>query len=671
MSEDYLDKKEGYEWSIPQAPPDAKWATHFQPVLIDDANQLAIALDNIPDGSIIAFDFETIGLDPSVPDPVVGFSFSVGSYNGSYVPLRHMVGKNAPIECLGMIYKKLCVCNVLMYNAAFDLTMWRAEGFDWTKIPVVDVLAFVFLADTNYPKNGLKSVAKRLLGRDRPDFAATVGGSTFADLLPDEGLSYAAADAADTYAVYAVLAKTVMKECPVAAKIDLKIAKTIVHIINQEVKVDTTVMREVLESIDREIEEIKNRSWTAVGYPFNLQSRPDIAKALATLGVDTGVKTRTGNVATSKDVLAEVDHPFCRDIVRFSQLVKAKGTYVEKLAHHDVVRFNFRIFRAATGRFSSGGSKGDYWLDFNSQNMTKPKPMQYRAFPDPDGILGWSFRPADECDEGEGSPIEGYSPVENVRRALVRPGRDWLFVSIDFVMEELMIAAMLSREPVLMEALRKGEDCHKAVAVSMFGAENYNKEMRKRGKIANFGLLYGGSPQMLHRTSGLPIDECVDIFTRYWKTMHVLKSWQRRVVADSYHAGGNAYTAYGRPRRCKFYLTHPEQKMKAYGERTVVSHIVQGTSGDVMRICLNRFFEHIYPEYGQDYLRFVNAVHDEIDFVVHESVAEEVIDKVRAMMGIKVPNCELPLRTSVEIGTSYGYLFPYERDKNGYAPVGV
>jgi len=411
-------------------------------------------------------------------------------------------------------------------------------------------------------------------------------------------------------------------------------------------------------------------------------SRPEIGRFLKKAGVDTGEKTKTGQMKTSADVLAKVDHPAAQDLVKRAKLVKAKTSYIEKLAKSDWTRFNFKIYDTATGRFASGSSDDDnsYYLKFNAQNITKPKACFYAAEKvgdwddadvnrDASTFLGWKFVPIDSPQDAEYA-VEGYAPDRNIRRALRVPADDWYFVSMDFAQEELMLAAMLSREPVLMEAFRHYEDSHRAVALEMFGKENYNRDARKKGKIANFALLFGGNKWTLAASSGLPVDECEEIYERYWKSLKVLRTWKKKRVAEAFNSGGTAYTIYQRPRRLKHWLTHSSPQKRSYGERSVVSHIIQGSSGDIMRICLVRFFKEIWANFGRnENVRFVNAVHDEVDFVVRQNCFDDVYAATKKAMELTPPGCELALRTSLEVGNSYGYMFEFEKIEGEYRPV--
>lgn len=167
--------------------------------------------------------------------------------------------------------------------------------------------------------------------------------------------------------------------------------------------------------------------------------------------------------------------------------------------------------------------------------------------------------------------------------------------------EELRLAAGLSKEPVLYNAFKTGQDPHKMTAIKMFGEDNYNKDRRKDAKISNFGLLYDGNEYTLASATGKDIEECRILYKQYWKTMSTLKMWKRQQVTKCYQNGGVCYTAYGRPRRLLYYLNHPLDKMRSFGERSVCSHIIQGCLQSHVRVLTDKGLIPIGELFFTDY----------------------------------------------------------------------
>jgi DNA polymerase I-like protein with 3'-5' exonuclease and polymerase domains len=63
----------------------------------------------------------------------------------------------------------------------------------------------------------------------------------------------------------------------------------------------------------------------------------------------------------------------------------------------------------------------------------------------------------------------------------------------DYSQIELRVAALVSQDPVMLEAYEKGEDLHRKTAAAVAGVTlgQVTKEQRQAAKAINFGLLYG------------------------------------------------------------------------------------------------------------------------------------------------------------------------------------
>lgn len=211
--------------------------------LITDIEELKTYITKCK-GKVIGFDTETTGLTYG-EDKIVGFSISLDSYSGFYVPIRHKnriaiktrvdkvdengqqvltkTGKVAtktvttyeysecesnlnPKEALDVLYEILQAAQlVLMHNSEFDLSMLKFEGYDVSKICSFDNLILPYLFDPEATGlAGLKALEKRLLGRDVPEFKDVLGkdAENFAFVKPEDGYVYACCDTSGLIGVF-------------------------------------------------------------------------------------------------------------------------------------------------------------------------------------------------------------------------------------------------------------------------------------------------------------------------------------------------------------------------------------------------------------------------------------------------------------------------------------
>ena len=246
-----------YEPIYPQAPTDMDF--HYYEVNEDGEQVLKIHEENFKliknieelkdfakkcKDKKVGFDTETTGLSYGV-DHIVGFSLSLDSFSGIYVPIRHQIrtavkekidkldengnqvltksgkvstttvitysyqerpGNLDPKEALDVLYELLLSAKlVLMHNSEFDLNMLKFEGYDITKIKSFDTLILPYLYDpeaTNLA--GLKALEKRVLGRTVPEFKEVLGkdAENFAFIAPEDGYVYACCDTSGVVGVY-------------------------------------------------------------------------------------------------------------------------------------------------------------------------------------------------------------------------------------------------------------------------------------------------------------------------------------------------------------------------------------------------------------------------------------------------------------------------------------
>ena len=179
-------------------------------------------------------------------------------------------------------------------------------------------------------------------------------------------------------------------------------------------------------------------------------------------------KGRTTSTAVDVlEALAE-EHPIARKVLDYRQLTKLKSTYVDTLPaliNPQTGRLHTTFYQAgtATGRLSSANP--------NLQNI----PIRTE--------LGRGIRAA----------------------FIAEPGH--VLLTADYSQIELRLLAHFSRDPLLVEAYRRGDDIHTLTASQVFGVPPLmvTPDHRRQAKVVNFGIVYGLSAfglsqQSRHRT---------------------------------------------------------------------------------------------------------------------------------------------------------------------------
>lgn len=348
--------------------------TEYSFTLVKDLDMLRKELEN---RDKIAFDTETTGLDPE-NDYIVGVSLSFKPKEGYYVPIAHSEKYskfNLGREALDIIYDALVKAEVVyMFNARFDMRMFEYtdEKYDLSKVNVIDSQVNAYLTDPGYKETSLKTLETHFLGYNRPDLKTTLRSSgvnsfTFADINPEKGLFYASQDAISTFELGEVT-MPYFKETGVSGQIDQKLLYRLMKMENSGIRVDVDYLKEQLDYIIPRLKELDNLIKESIG-DINLNSSSQRQTLFESFGLDTGVRTKTGAMSTSRKAVDDMierldnrgeDYPeWLKYLGERSKLEKLNNTffsslYEQAILNNNRVRLNYRNVNTATGRLSSG-----------------------------------------------------------------------------------------------------------------------------------------------------------------------------------------------------------------------------------------------------------------------------------------------------------------------------
>ena len=402
----------------------------------------------------------------------------------------------------------------------------------------------------------------------------------------------------------------------------------------------------------------------------------------------TSLKIRdlNGKILSRRDFLLALANMYQKEkekleilrlIQQYTSLQKALNSYVNKLTEEPKARMRYRLTGTKSSRLSSGnGAKSDkrknhYFSDLSAQTLTKPKSQWYRGEPaqpgDPLAVHGWRFFPVSNDYYQEHSHeeviVEGFKQEANIRSCIIAP-ENRLVCSMDYNSEELVAIALLSGDSVMLDGFRRKEDPHKTTAIGIWGEENYNVNVRKKAKTVNFLMSYQGGPKTLSEALEISIDEAKEIIDKYKQTYHECVYWKEREVEKMYNRKGLIYTKFGRPRQLGPYLqmahVNNDDDIRAYAERSVCSHHVQGFCGDICRFDMNKFYKQIIcnPEHRK-HVDFLSFIHDELNTTIDKDKIEKYVRILEDIMVFPYLDPTLPISTGLELGHRLGDLYPF------------
>lgn len=718
---------EEYICYVPKAKPSDLYPLAYNFKLIDSIDMLKEVLSTQTD--YMSFDTETTGLNPEKCF-IVGYSFCLDGKNAYYVPVKHAMDGLGEEALDLIYEKMCNTKTVAMFNMRFDVRMMEYHGFidselsneeklwkqffkyDMAKVNVVDVQAMVYLADTNIKYPSLKSSEDWYLGWRGASFEDTLGDNTnFYFLQPEEAYQYAATDALGTY-LLGIKLQPFLKEAKTSGQLDLYCLQPLTRFENETTLIDTSKLEKYSSDLSNSIQKVQDRCFATAGYPFNLGSTKDKTMVLERLGIYTGGRTKRGEMKTGKYDIENTlktlekgtkEYQFLSDLSEYGTLTKQKSSYVDNVLdmcnnefHPNRLRFGYKTCEVPSGRLAAGGDKkNDFFANLNIQNITKPHakmffvqhqdkvilkyPEMIKMLDDSgtfeegtfDGgwcfrILNWIFWEKPFNIEGEQEmQSEGFNQDLNIRSAFCADEESY-WVSLDFNAEEIRVPALITKEPVWLNTFISGGDVHKNTAIALWGEENYSRDKRKWAKGANFGILYGQNARNFAENFGISMDEAQEFVTRFKTSLPVLFSWVTKHERDGAKKG-TVYTMFGRPRRVAYWMNHPQQSMVAFGKRTCVNTTIQGTGADILKIAFMKIFKTFYsPTDFRKCVRFLNTVHDEINYNVRKEAMNIVIPKLIKCMRLQLPNWEFPMEVGLGIGTRWGQCIDFIFDTKDF-----
>ncbi len=367
----------------------------------------------------------------------------------------------------------------------------------------------------------------------------------------------------------------------VYSEIEIPVAPIIAEIETAGMKVDADALHTFSGFISEELATLQTKIFEIAGREFNIGSPKQVGEVFEELNIATGKKTATGQISTSKDVLAElaVDYEIAQLIIDYRELDKLKATYADALPK--MINTDGRIHGvlsqavAVTGRLSS--------TEPNLQNI----PVRTE--------LG-----------------------QRIRSAFI-PEKGQKLISADYSQLELRILAHITKDPVMLEAYRNNEDIHAKTARLVFGAtdEKDLKEKRRLAKIVNFGIAYAVEAFGLSQRVGISRAEARKVIDDYFETYKGIRAYMDRIPEEA-REKGYIESLFGR-RRYFPGIRDRNFNVRSRAEREAINMPIQGTASDIVKIAMIKVFNALNNENLRT--KMIMQVHDELLF---EAPADEV-----------------------------------------------
>jgi len=398
-------------------------------------------------------------------------------------------------------------------------------------------------------------------------------------------------------------------------KIDLPLAPVLGEIERAGIRVDPNALDKMSRAMEKEVRRLEKESWKLAGAEFNVNSPTQLAEILFDkLSLQPSARRgRAKARSTAVEILEELSaqHPLPAKIIEYREIAKLKSTYVDalpKLIHPETGRLHtsFSQTGTATGRLSSS--------DPNLQNI----PIRSE--------LGREIRAAFVAEKGR------------------------VLLSADYSQIELRIMAHFSKDPVLVEAFRNGEDIHARTAQEVFGVGPLAQtaEHRRTAKAINFGIIYGLSPFGLAQQLGIEQREAAQFINAYFTRYRGVKEYLENILAET-RKTGIAKTLFGRIRPIPE-INSPQMQLRNFAERTALNSPLQGTAADLIKLAMINIDRRLNEEEFE--AKMILQVHDELLFEVPAKERSKLEKLVREEME-GVHKLAVPIVVEISVGPNW------------------
>lgn len=403
------------------------------------------------------------------------------------------------------------------------------------------------------------------------------------------------------------------KEKFLAYNVELNLAFVLFEMETYGVSLDIEYLKELNKEIDGLIKNYEDKIYSLANTTFNINSPKQVADILFnTLQIKPKKKNKTG-YSTSAKILEDLaqDYEIARDILEHRTYMKLKTTYVDNLPKllksDNKIHTHYNQTITTTGRLSSS--------DPNLQNIPVRTDFSNR-----------------------------------IRAAFIAGDPDnYTILSADYSQIELRLLAHISGDEALINAFNHDVDIHTITASKVFGVNinEVTKEMRRKAKAVNFGIIYGQTRYGLASALDISPFEAQDFIDKYFRTYPKINTYITNTLIDA-HQKGYVETLFGRKRYLKEELNSRNAKIREFAERAAINAPLQGTSADLIKMAMVELNKNL-----KDFrAHIIIQVHDELVLEVHKNDIDPVKEIVLKSMQLNQPLC-VPLIVDIKAGKSW------------------
>ena len=396
-------------------------------------------------------------------------------------------------------------------------------------------------------------------------------------------------------------------------EVELPLTEVLAKMEYTGVAINSEYLNELSSYMTEKLAELEDFIYQLAGEPFNINSPKQVAEILFDKLELKSKKKKSRS--TSAEVLEELaeEYEICDYILQHRKFSKLKSTYTDVLPtliskRDGRIHTTYNQALTVTGRLSSSNP--------NLQNI----PIR--------------------SEEGN-----------KIRAAFCAQNPDSLILSADYSQIELRLLAHVSGDENLIHAFTSGEDVHTITASKVFGVEinEVTKDMRRKAKAVNFGIVYCQSKYGLAKSIGISNAEAQDFIDKYFEHYPKVKQYmedKKQFVAEN----GYVETMFGRKRYLASELLSPNFQIREFAQRAAINQPLQGSAADLIKMAMIEIDKQLEKQNLKT--KMIMQVHDELVFEIPQEELELVKKLVLKAMELNQP-LSVPLEVDINCGNSW------------------
>ena len=598
--------------------------------LINNEEEITNWLTEAEEKGEIAIDTETTSLDPHQAE-LVGISLSTAIGKSCYIPLGHKTGKNLNekniINKLKPVLEDKSIKKIGQ-NIKFDFIVLYRRGIDMNSME--DTMLMSYVLDAGKNRHNMDTLSEIHLNHKTISFKELVGSGkkqiNFSEVEINSAKNYAAEDADITYRLYKIFTQSLKNEklTSIYEIFEKPLIKILAFMEINGIKVNKDFLKSLSIKFNKKIQILEKEIFKISKKEFKIGSTKQLGEIMYNeLKISSLKKTKKGSFATSASVLEDLafkGHKLPKFVLDWRQVTKLKNTYSDSLQEHinpntKRVHTSFLLAATSTGRLASS--------DPNLQNI----------------------------------PIKSDDGKE-IRRAFAADTNSNL-ISADYNQIEMRILADLADVGELKKAFKNNEDIHSLTASQVFNKsiKKIDKDMRRKAKAINFGIIYGISQYGLAKQINVSNVEAEDFLNSYFIKFPEIKEYMEQTI-KSCRKNGYVKNIFGR----KTHITGINDKnynVRNFQERAAINAPIQGSASELMRLAMIRINKK-FRELKKENCNILLQIHDELIFESKKDSVEYytkiIKEEMTSVKESELHSFSIPLLVDINVGKNWGDL---------------